>query len=139
MGKYHNVEITTHNAIKINVDGGFILPKCSAAAVARNSDGKFLGCSTLTSTCTSPLEAEAIAYRLGSQFASRFEADHVIIEGDSKTVVQAIMSTNDEIPWRIRNFISDIRYFQSVDNRLHFAFIKREANVVVAHSLAKFA
>ncbi|OVA13713.1 hypothetical protein BVC80_1765g3 [Macleaya cordata] len=71
----------TGTAIKINVDGGFILPKCSAAAVARNSDGEFLGCSTLISTCTSPLEAEAIAFRLGSQFASRFEVDHVIIEG----------------------------------------------------------
>ncbi|OVA02226.1 Reverse transcriptase zinc-binding domain [Macleaya cordata] len=126
------------NSIKINVDGAFVFPRYSAAAVARNSEGALLGCITSVSECSSPIEAEAFAFLLGASFASRFHTERVIIEGDAKLVVQAISGTQEDIPWRIQSHISDLRHVLHRDDNLEFVFIKRDANCV-AHSLAKFA
>lgn len=62
----------------------------------------------------------------------------VIFEGDSKLVIDAISSGEQQSHWRIRSLIVDIVKFCCDHCGWSFKHVKRQANSV-AHNLAKWA
>ncbi|OVA00245.1 hypothetical protein BVC80_1633g14 [Macleaya cordata] len=97
------------SSVKINVDATFTLPNAAAAAVARDSNGDYLCCSTLYFQASTPLEDEAHAFLLGVQLFQKLQLQHCIIEGDLKQVVDALLSHSNSAPWRIHAIAGQLR------------------------------
>ncbi|OVA20440.1 Reverse transcriptase zinc-binding domain [Macleaya cordata] len=128
---------STHH-VKINVDGANGVSSSACAAVARNSFGNFQGCGTLCYGRCLPEEAEAKAFMLGVQLALKFNYHSVIIEGDASNIVHYINGSTENIPWRIRATILDIRFFAQSIPSVIFTSVRRACNHV-AHELAREA
>ncbi|OVA15951.1 Reverse transcriptase zinc-binding domain [Macleaya cordata] len=123
--------------VKINVDASFKFPQAACAAIARDSAGKFISCSTQFLKASTPIEAEANAFLLGINLARNLHLPNCIIEGDSLSVVNVLNNSTNPAPWRIRAIISDIRNMRLIIS-VSFVFTSRKANSV-AHNLAKHA
>ncbi|XP_026459079.1 uncharacterized protein LOC113359702 [Papaver somniferum] len=95
--------------IKINVDGAFIPNNADAGEIARDYNGKFMGCGSSTFDAASPLLAEVVACKLGLQLAIMFGFNDAIIEGDASNVTSVVLGEISDIPWSIRSVILEIR------------------------------
>ncbi|XP_026442775.1 uncharacterized protein LOC113342437 [Papaver somniferum] len=128
----------TQSKMKINFDGAAGIRGFACAAVARNYNCEFNGCQTQVFAFSIPVEAEAHGALVGIELAISKAMRHIIVEGDSLTVINSLKYNNFPVPWRIKNTIGKIKdklgNFTSVD----FNFIKKEANFM-AHSLAAYA
>ncbi|XP_026429324.1 uncharacterized protein LOC113325341 [Papaver somniferum] len=98
-----------NNYIKINIDAAFIPNNGAAGAVARDHNGMFLGCGTITFDATSSLLAESIACKLGMKLGQRFSFYRIIIEGDATNVTDTVLGDSRNIPWCINSVIHQIR------------------------------
>ncbi|XP_035551702.1 uncharacterized protein LOC118349877 [Juglans regia] len=106
--------------------------------IVRNSEG-----SVMASLCSSmdlipdPLLGEAVAARRASSFCAELGLQHIILEGDSLSVVKAIQHKEDS--WSdTRLVIRDIKIMLSKTRSWSVLHVHREVNVI-AHHLAKFA
>ena len=62
----------------------------------------------------------------------------IIVEGDAKLVVEALLKNANDVSWTIAAIISDALVLASSFSSCKFGWIKRDGNTV-AHMLAKFA
>ncbi|XP_026385187.1 uncharacterized protein LOC113280823 [Papaver somniferum] len=128
----------TQSKMKINFDGAAGIRGFACVAVARNYNCEFNGCQTQVFAFSTPVEAEAHGALVGIELSISKAIRHIIIEGDSFTVINSLRYNNFPVPWSIKNTIGKIKdklgNFTSVD----FNFIKKEANFM-AHSLAAYA
>ena len=79
--------------------------------------------------------AEAMALREGLRQALQAGHSHIIVEGDSKTLINGIIGSSP-IPWRIKFLIQDIRRLAKHYAKVQFIHVWREANFV-ADAIAK--
>jgi hypothetical protein len=132
--------VPTHGWLKCNVDAGFhrALNKTSTGWCLRDHFGRFIRAETTwIDGCCSIVEGESLAL-LGALHAMEQRGySNVIIETDSKNVVDAI--------YRYRAGSSEFSYLVSQINNVllcnpnfEVKFIKRQANIV-AHTLARAA
>ncbi|XP_040987666.1 uncharacterized protein LOC121235384 [Juglans microcarpa x Juglans regia] len=106
--------------------------------MVRNSEG-----AVMASLCSSmdlfpnPLLGEAVAARRASSFCAELGLQHIILEGDSLSVVKAIQHKEDS--WSDTGLvIRDIKVMLSKFLSWSVLHVHREVNVI-AHHLAKFA
>ncbi|PON78700.1 hypothetical protein TorRG33x02_237440, partial [Trema orientale] len=70
------------------------------------------------------------------QLASSLGATHVILEGDSKTVIDSLNLGEDNCPWEFSNVIVDCRCNLALFEAWSTSHIKRLSNCS-AHNIAK--
>ncbi|XP_026432279.1 uncharacterized protein LOC113329640 [Papaver somniferum] len=117
------------------------LPKSngnSTGAVARDVNGRFLGCAFITFMETSPLLAKSVACRLGMELGKDLNYDKVIIEGDALNITTAVNGDVQEIPWSIRSEIFKIKDLASLFTVVNFQHVRKSANSM-AHDPCQFA
>ncbi|KAB1213459.1 Coatomer subunit delta [Morella rubra] len=104
----------------------------------QNSNGQLLFAWTKSLPPNSPLVDEARAALFAVQEASFLSQDHVIFEGDSKTVIDAITQESSPVDWSIRGIVADILLLRGCHSFWTFVHVKRDVNSV-AHNLTKWA
>ncbi|OVA02056.1 Reverse transcriptase zinc-binding domain [Macleaya cordata] len=124
------------NCIKINVDGATCHLSSAAAAVARDSEGSFLGCGSDILNQSIPIVVEAHAIFIGIQLALKINSSACIIEGDASMVIDILKGEEVNTPWRIKNIMSKIKSVASTIPTVEFSYVNRKANGA-AHALAK--
>ncbi|KAM5562100.1 hypothetical protein ABKV19_017356 [Rosa sericea] len=89
-----------HSQVKLNFDGSFRHGVATIGFLLRNSDGNplFAACRNLGNT--NALVAEATALRDGLYTALLHQYQRVIVEGDSKLLLDCI-TLRYAVPWRI--------------------------------------
>ena len=71
--------------------------------------------------------AEVRAMHDGILHSLRTDYRQIIVEGDNRTVISAILCSSG-VPWRIKYLIHDIQKWQQAGIQLTFKHIYREAN-----------
>ena len=84
------------------------------------------------------LFAESSAFVWAFQLAKNNVTKKIIVEGDAKLVVDALLSSPDDVRWDIAALINDAMCLAGTFSSCKFGRIKREGNVAT-HSLAKYA
>lgn len=72
------------------------------AAVAQDSEGRFLGCTTYFFSDTSALKAEVRAYNFGINLARQLYLEKIIMEGDAENVSTAINEPINQVPANVK-------------------------------------
>jgi ribonuclease HI len=123
--------------IKLNVDAAIKALTATIAVVARNSAGSIIHFWSKNLLTDDPCIAEATAILWALEIAQTEEFLHIIVEGDAKICLDAIMEELSSCPWRIRSLISNIKCLALNFVFCRFCWVGRCANEL-AHSLAKF-
>ena len=119
----------------MNTDGSLINGLAGGGVIIRNSQGGFVAASSyFFSTCTI-YEAEVRAILQGLRLCQTLGLHSVIVESDSKAVVDAL-SGQTTIPWKYMALFHHIQLL--ISPTICIFHIYREANCV-ADSLAKTA
>ncbi|KAL8500898.1 hypothetical protein ACS0TY_020473 [Phlomoides rotata] len=121
---------------KLNVDASIKKGICSSfAGVLRNDKGEIAWCFSKWQEGVIDVDsAEALAVLHGLELARQHGIEEVEVEFDSQTVVFALNSSKNDLSYYGR-IIEDIRRSSLAFERISFAWIRREANIV-AHKLA---
>ena len=85
-----------------------------------------------------PVQAEAEALRWAIWVASQCNLQKVVIKGDSKICLEAIIKNGPEIPWKIDPIIKDIWSIASHIPSVKYNWVYRGCNAA-AHSLAAWS
>ncbi|WOL07924.1 hypothetical protein Cni_G16674 [Canna indica] len=96
----------------------------------RDCNGNLIFATALLLYDRSVLENEALAIKLAVDLAAMQHHSHVIIESDSKLLVD-MCCKRIGINWRVRNIINNILLIADKFEELSITFIKREANAAV--------
>ncbi|KAL6203285.1 hypothetical protein ACLB2K_026985 [Fragaria x ananassa] len=127
------------NSLKANFDGSLLPPSCVATGfVVCNSDGIPVLATSQNLGRLGILLAEDVALCVGLQLLATYTTQPIIIEGDSKLLLDALNALNDrsQIPWRLKVLVRDIQALSSHFQSISFKHVWREANFL-ADSLAK--
>ena len=92
---------------------------------------------TLVNQAYSAVEIEAMAATHALEFALEVNIDRVVVKGDSKMVVQALMSKNSSLA-SYGLLVQDVYVFVRNFFELSYSHTKRDINKV-AHNLVKLA
>lgn len=116
--------------IKINFDAAWIRDTKSTGicAIARDCHGVMIDGSPLLCSSGSPLEAEAKAAVSAATLADHFPHDPIILESDSKSLIDYINNIHHACDWRIAPFISKIKNSISLGVRSSWIWIPRKVN-----------
>ncbi|XP_028948065.2 uncharacterized protein [Malus domestica] len=76
--------------VKLNFDGSVSLDCSAAVFVLRNKEGQHVGAGALNLDGTTILVAEAVALKEGLLFARHKGVKKLMVEGDSKLVIQVV-------------------------------------------------
>ncbi|XP_058181170.1 uncharacterized protein LOC131299601 [Rhododendron vialii] len=126
--------------VKINVDSALCKEKMivGVGLVARDYLGQILGMASIPFTgLLAPRSVEAMGFWEAMVFAATNGLSHVIIEGDSLEVVQALMQEGKSFS-DCSSILSDCIDLLPLFSSCRFTHVKRSCNRV-AHSLAKKA
>ncbi|KAL6616221.1 hypothetical protein ACP70R_038491 [Stipagrostis hirtigluma subsp. patula] len=126
--------------LKVNTDAAFSAEESTGATgvVIRDSAGNFIkGSAKRLSVVASALIAEAEACRTGLQLISGEWHNGVILETDSKTLVDLWCAKNGQRS-EIATILSDIQELSNSFSSFSLNFVKRSANWA-AHGCAQFA
>ncbi|XP_059431317.1 uncharacterized protein LOC132164745 [Corylus avellana] len=108
------------------------------AVVLRDSEGNMLAARCeMRRGCLPPAAAEAQALLLAISLCREMGLERVQLEGDAKTVIDAVSSTEIDYSW-MGHITEDIKLELNFLVHSRVSFVKREGNKV-AHSLAKYA
>jgi ribonuclease HI len=124
--------------VKINVDAAVANSRTTLAVVARNEHGNIVKAWAKEHMAGDALFAEASAFLWALQLAKNSGMQQIIVEGDAKLVVEALLKNANDVSWTIAAIISDALVLASSFSSCKFGWIKRDGNTV-AHMLAKFA
>ena len=84
------------------------------------------------------LFAESSAFVWALQLAKNNGMKKIMVEGDAKLVVDALLSNSNDVRWDIAALINDALCLAGSFSSCKFGWVKREGNAV-AHVLAKYA
>ena len=122
--------------VKLNFDGSLINSSAAGGFIIRDWTGRLIKAGATYYGDTSILVAEARALRDGLRLAIQAGFTNIIIEGDNKTVIQALKGMV-HVPWKISTIIEDIHAWQTHGIQLTITHVFREANMA-ADWLSKF-
>lgn len=94
--------------IKVNVDAAVRNDYSAVAAIFRNSDGKVVHGAAGWITGDDPTACEAEAMKMGVEEAVKSGFRSIVLEGDSKRVIDAINQFPRRIDWHIHDTIREI-------------------------------
>ncbi|CAL8991586.1 unnamed protein product [Prunus brigantina] len=121
--------------IKVNFDGSLMNSHASTSFVIRDSEGHVLIAGFNNIGENSINVAECVALRDGLAAALDRGWDQIVIEGDSKFVIDSIQGKANP-PWCIQQIIQDIWALSSSIASIRFQHVFREANFT-ADAVAK--
>ncbi len=124
-------------SIKLNVDAAISNSSSTIAVVARNSEGFLLKSWAKAIASVDPCVAEAAALAWAMELAVEEQYLDIVVEGDAKVCIDAILGFPTNTPWKIYTFIANISSLVSLFHSCCFCWVGREANQM-AHCLAKF-
>ena len=113
--------------IKVNFDGSKNSHSAAGGYVLRDWSGHLLLAGAFNLGATSILVAEATAMRNGLRTAIEAGFNNIHIEGDNKTLIQAVQQ-HIQPPWEIQVLVQDILYFLQKCNHVTVNHIFREGN-----------
>ncbi|XP_062021172.1 uncharacterized protein LOC133737678 [Rosa rugosa] len=116
----------------MNFDGYVRNGNATIGFVIRNADDNPLFAANRMIGNANVLVAEATALRDGLQTALLHHYSNIVVEGDSKLLIDCIQGSY-EVPWRIRLMIQDIKQLAQQFEVIIFRHIYREANFVTDH------
>ncbi|XP_021826692.1 uncharacterized protein LOC110767455 [Prunus avium] len=121
--------------IKVKFDGSFMNSQASTGFVIRDCDGHVLLADS-NNICEKSINvAESVALRDGLVAAIERLWDQIVIEDDSKLIIDSILKKASP-PWSIQLIIQDIWSLSSSVNSVRFQHVFREANFT-ADAVAK--
>ncbi|KAL5574163.1 hypothetical protein UlMin_023760 [Ulmus minor] len=123
--------------IKINFDASLLGSRASIACVARNSEGSIIDWSCKRISATFPLLAEALAAELAIDLACHANWHSILLEGDSKTVLDSLSSRSSSSSWSISTLLDNCFCKLNAISVWHAAFAPRAHNLV-AHNIARW-
>ncbi|KAJ8749857.1 hypothetical protein K2173_013772 [Erythroxylum novogranatense] len=126
--------------IRINTDAAIFkeLGTTSTGFVVRNSNGDCIAVgSNIFSGVLDPSTVEAMSIREALSWVKKKNLHSVIIESDSKLVIQSLLS-NRRNRSDVDFIVIDCLFLCNSINDVHFGFCKRSANCA-AHTLARNA
>nr|XP_008361388.2 uncharacterized protein LOC103425091 [Malus domestica] len=115
--------------IKINFDGLVSNSVAVGGFVVRNWDSKPILAGALNLGFVTINVVEALALREALIWARRRNLKYVVVEGDSKLVIDAVRDACD-VPWNLRSIIEDIRWCATNFHDIKWRHIFRETNFV---------
>ncbi|XP_059453477.1 uncharacterized protein LOC132184014 [Corylus avellana] len=128
------------NNISVNWDAalGERTGNVGLGAIIRNHQGEVLAARSLTRVgLLEPAAAEALGALMAIQLARDMGYLSIILEGDAKVVIEAVLS--NEPDWSRRgHLIDDIRTALTSFTQWKMAYVQRDANKA-AHRLARMA
>ena len=122
--------------IKINFDGSRINSTTAGGYILRDWTDKVLKIGAANYGHSSVLVAEARALRDGIRTARQAGFTRLCIEGDNRTVIQALQGSSST-PWKISTIMDDVRTWMQSATQVQVKHIYREANMA-ADWLSKF-
>ncbi|XP_060965595.1 uncharacterized protein LOC133034516 [Cannabis sativa] len=122
--------------IKLNCDVKVGLDSMCIAVVARNHLGKVIRIQTARENFSDVLCGEAAACSLAVTAALDIGSKYVIVESDSRVVIDAINGKGSR--WAIENYISFCTKSSHSFSSCYFSFISRSCNFA-AHNVARWA
>ncbi|GMJ04337.1 hypothetical protein HRI_004102900 [Hibiscus trionum] len=123
--------------VKVNIDASFSLQqqKSWSGIIIRDAEGLILRAAhRLTSNIPTPFEAEAQALVHGLEFADDLGFHEIVVEGDSKSVINKMKSTELDRS-KLRPYIIDAKNLSRRFRRCQFTFIGRKDNQAT-HAMA---
>ncbi|XP_026445211.1 uncharacterized protein LOC113345751 [Papaver somniferum] len=123
---------------KIGGPAAFVDGRGAAAAVSLDSAGRHLGSAAFCFNSFSSMVAEAKAYGLGVQLATRIQGSRIIVEGDAEEIPKAISGNTNDISWSIHSTFLSIRDRVKNFSDISFTAVPRDANSI-AYDLVQFA
>ncbi|XP_050379568.1 uncharacterized protein LOC126796898 [Argentina anserina] len=124
------METTPPGHIKINIDGAWIKETkfTDVCALARDCNGSMIDGSTRLCVSGSSLEAEARASLEAVELSERIPHVPILLESDSKYLVDSINNISSNCHWRIAPIISKIKNDITLLHRSTWFWVPREAN-----------
>ncbi|KAL6184265.1 hypothetical protein ACLB2K_045669 [Fragaria x ananassa] len=125
--------------LKLNLDGAFKSNGVGGAGVVfRDDKGEVQSCwSKKLMYLQSPLQAEALACRMGLAMAVQVGWTELLVESDSSVLVSALYQSGNASS-EVSRIVEDCKIFMQQFDYITIRHIYREANNV-AHRLAHFA
>jgi len=117
----------SEGVIKVNFDGSKNSHSAAGGYVLRDWSGHLLLAGAFNLGAASILVAEATAMRNGLRTAIEAGFNNIHIEGDNKTLIQAVQQ-HIQPPWEIQVLVQDILYFLQKCNHVTVNHIFREGN-----------
>jgi ribonuclease HI len=126
--------------IKVNCDAAWNSTTCRAGlgSVIRDSSSSLLGGLARPTSCGSALIAESKAILEGVKLAKDLEVRKLVVETDSKVIIDNLRNPSTSEDWRICPIIRSIRKLSSSFSDIRWEWIPREANRA-AHIAASLA
>ncbi|KAK9926537.1 hypothetical protein M0R45_023762 [Rubus argutus] len=126
--------------IKVNCDAAWNSTTCRAGlgSVIRDSTSSLLGGLARPTSCGSALIAESKAILEGVKLAKDLEVRKLVVETDSKVIIDNLRNPSTSEDWRICPIIRSIRKLSSSFSDIRWEWIPREANRA-AHIAASLA
>ncbi|BFG34916.1 hypothetical protein CerSpe_211900 [Prunus speciosa] len=124
--------------IKVNIDGAWADAVSSAGfgVILRDSSGAFCGGTAGPNSCESALMSEAEAALFGLKLAAQFGHQRVILESDSKVLVEGLIGKLGNRAWTILLIVKDIRKLAASFVSCEWFWAPRSQNMA-AHEAAK--
>ncbi|XP_070681856.1 uncharacterized protein [Malus domestica] len=95
--------------VKLNFDGSLARDETAVEFVLRNHNGYLIESGALNLDSATILEVEAKALREGLLFAQRKGYTKIMVEGDSKLVIQSMLNRGATL-WNLIPIIEDIKW-----------------------------
>ncbi|XP_068317136.1 uncharacterized protein [Pyrus communis] len=124
--KWHHSD---QSYVKLNFDGSLARDKATVKFVLRNHNGQLIGSGVLNLDDAIISELEAKAFREGLLFAQRKGYTKIMVESDSKLVIQSMLD-RDARPWNLIPIIEDIKWTATKFACIDWKRVFREANFV---------
>ncbi|KAL5545444.1 hypothetical protein UlMin_005131 [Ulmus minor] len=128
--------------IKLNFDASLVGNRASLACVARNNEGTIIGWTCRRLTAPTPLSAEAMAAKVAIDMACQANWHSIILEGDSKDVLDSLSSRNCSSVWAIFVILDICLYKLAAILVWHAISVPRTRNFLtrnfLAHNIARW-
>ncbi|XP_060965377.1 uncharacterized protein LOC133034332 [Cannabis sativa] len=121
--------------IKLNCDVKVGLESIGIAVVARDHLGRVINVQTAREEFSDALRGEAAACCLAVSVASDFGYKYVIVENDSRVVIDAINGNKSR--WALENYVSFCTKSSPLFNSCCFSYVSRSCNFA-AHNVARW-
>ncbi|PON99278.1 Ribonuclease H-like domain containing protein [Trema orientale] len=124
--------------VKVNFDAAIRPDSVIGSAICQDFTGSIIGISSYKYDPSSPLVGECLAALQAIKLAISTGASHIILEGDSRTVIQSLQEGEDLCHWEISNIIVDCRSILEKFSAWTTFLIGRVSNFA-AHNIAKWS
>ncbi|PON33566.1 LOW QUALITY PROTEIN: hypothetical protein PanWU01x14_351670, partial [Parasponia andersonii] len=124
--------------VRVNFDAAIKPDSVIGSVICRDFTGSIIGISSYKYDPSSPLVGKCLAALQAIKLTISIGASHIILEGNSSTIIQSLQEGEDLCPWEISNIIVDCRDILKKISAWSTSLIGRVFNFP-AHNIAKWS